>query len=373
MESLSDSDRNYSIHDINIMINSLPNAPKPEPSGSIRFHQKLFTSHVKPTSFRCMFLYNLRNSNFNLAAHSLQCHYEASAAETSGMQATDTEESVSITPEVMEVSNQRTQRKSVNRKTAKEHVTTMLNEVSPPCVAPNMASGPMTLYSNYVRRLVVGGSIILRISSPHQMTVVMNVIDPETGIFLPDQYVHTTCWLTQTDITFSCECQISRAVQECVAAGDQGQTVAFVDSIQCPHCRFFQEEIMPRKQRIDHMNVSLPGLTQKITSMLQSVIETVVSLPVQKSSSYKFAVLLDTDCSFVSISGQGDNQIIACHSGICRKGRQRLVQTLSEATGLCKHLTIFQEKPELWRDCIQGKQDTALENVCIHIKLLKVF
>lgn len=328
------------------MINSLPNAPKPETNNTVRFEHKLFTCRSKPTSPRGIVLWSIRNEQRQVAAIELSSLYNREATELSDIVHTETVDPVITRPN---------KRRMTSTTKAKDSLKQALDQLSStPTEAINMAS-QINLYDNFMCQFIQSGTIYLRVQTASRIVIVINDIDPTTGDFIPDQFVHTTRYALETgDYAYSCICEISQTSKESVALGEDDQDVIFVGGLQCPHCRIFHEEIT---MRLKNGFKCEPGLGQKLFIMTKTISK-VVSLSSQRKS-YKYSVAIDDEASFVSINTKGENAIIVCHAGMCGKGKQRSVKKLSEATGLCKHLQLFQDDPTLWNSPLVEADDTA--------------
>ena len=129
-----------------------------------------------------------------------------------------------------------------------------------------------------------------------------------------------------------------------------------IDGVMCVHCRFFKDEININLQNVGNHGAAPKDLISvRINQAICAVPDQIVKVQGGIRASVAFSVVLDNECTFITLSHKhnssiGQPVIVSCTNSFYQFGRTRALHKFATDCGLCPHLTTLQQRPVLWAE-----------------------
>ena len=214
----------------------------------------------------------------------------------------------------------------------------------------NMYSGSST-FAEFVSKLITNGTIQWRLHKLGTDVLVMNDAETETGVLMPNAFVHVTRIQREDTVSYSCSCDMYGVITSSSESS----------ALMCLHCRFVKEYVdqhLPYlfSGRLDHAN----NLTEVLHGATLSANQAICELP-SVFQIKKFSVIdqQQQDMTPSVVHLHGTEGFIHCMDGRCKlasKSRKHAKQLLSaDNLTLCQHLFLMKENRQKWEThCGEG-------------------
>ena len=243
----------------------------------------------------------------------------------------------------------------------------------------NFASQNRHVFTIFKEQLLCEGVIKWRYHSSQMDIVCLNDIDSDTGVLIPNVFVHVTCIKNFTgENVISCTCQIFNMIQHAayqehrIIPEEQGNVYPDT-SMTCVHCGFYKESLVNA-----HRNIftNTPNMYTKsevmVSNSLQYMNNDVILLgSALHKGTTKFSVKGEDRYSVVNITISHGKCSMKYTNGMCLAVTQTK-KKLPKSTGvkniqsLCSHLQTMAQNIDYVKSFsphyfTQGETDTETE------------
>ena len=205
-------------------------------------------------------------------------------------------------------------------------------------------------FTQFYSSVLHTGTLQWRQHSMSQDLVVMNEYDEDTGVLLPQEFVHVTAALEDGELFIKCTCKTYKRIHCLALQGIELETeeVGVLASTTCMHCRFFKTYLQGTVEKVQQQDTSTL-LLQKVSESIEQMNNPVVLLGHPHHVTTKFSVNGGDYCSIVHITFNPNGTCYSkCTQGMCLSGvtnKKGIPKTVplqelhdSASTKLCPHL-----------------------------------
>lgn len=214
----------------------------------------------------------------------------------------------------------------------------------------NCAATNRSIYMDFAEQLLTDGIIRWRHHSETEDTCIMNDYNSESGVLLPNSFVHVTCFNDPDDLLLKCTCTIYSLLQRTANQGqkllpdDNVEVFPDADSLTCMHCRFYRQYLLNAYEDSTSGTDSLSPALHKVKLSLQYINDPMQLVgSVLPHATTKFSVKDDDgSTSLVHITFPQNKCYARCMNGMCAanlRNKKKIPKSFSfqDSDRLCPH------------------------------------
>ena len=235
------------------------------------------------------------------------------------------------------------------------------------------------VFTKFREQLLCEDVIKWRYHSDQMDVVCLNDIDSETGVLIPNSFVHVTCIKNFTEEhVISCKCEIFNMIQQAAhqehrIIPEEQSTVYPDTSMTCVHCRFYKESLINAHRNIITKTPNMFTRSEvMVSNSLQHMNDAVILLgSALHKGTTKFSAKGEDIYSVVNLIISHGKCSMKCTNGMClavtqTKKKVPKSTSVKNIQSLCSHLQTMAQNIDYVKSFFphyftQGQTNTEIE------------